>query len=287
MRYTPGGPSEDIEDRRGQGGGGLGGGGLKLGLGGMLLVGLLSVVFRRNLFADLSQVQGNAPSRATPGAPYQETPQEKQMVEFVSFVLDDVQNTWTREFQARGQTYPRAKLVLFTDVVRSACGTAESATGPFYCPGDQKAYIDLSFYQDLKARFGAPGDFAQAYVLAHEIGHHVQNVLGTEKRLRREQRANPADANALSVRMELQADCYAGMWGKSTQQRNLLEEGDVDEALNCATAIGDDRLQKQAGGRVSPETFTHGSSEQRKRWFKRGFESKRLEDCDTFGTTTL
>jgi predicted metalloprotease len=288
MRWTPGWKSDDVEDRRGEGGGGLrlGGGGVKLGLGGMVLVGVLSLVLKRNLFADLSQLNGGSPQAATPSAGSND-PEQQKLKEFVSFVLDDIQNSWKAEFASRGATYPRAKLVLFSDEVRSACGAADAATGPFYCPGDQKAYIDLSFYRDLKARFGAPGDFAQAYVIAHELGHHLQNVLQIEPRVRRQQRANPEQQNALSVRMELQADCFAGIWAKSTKTRGVLEEGDAEEALNCAAAIGDDRLQKQARGRVAPETFTHGSSEQRMRWFKKGFDGGQIDDCDTFKSQSL
>jgi hypothetical protein len=197
----------------------------------------------------------------------------------VSFVLDDLQKTWPQVLPG----YQKAKLVLFRDAVQSACGMAESATGPFYCPGDQKVYIDLGFYDELDRRFGAPGDFAQAYVLAHEVGHHVQNILGIEEKMRRAQRANPRMENQLSVMMELQADCLAGVWGHSAAQRNLLEEGDVEEGLGAATAIGDDKLQQQAGGRVRPESFTHGSSAQRVEWFRRGLREGRVEACDTFG----
>jgi len=202
----------------------------------------------------------------------------------MSFVLDDVQNIWAREFTRLGREYERAKLVLFTDVVRSGCGGADAAAGPFYCPEDRKVYIDLAFYNDLKNRFGAPGDFAQAYVLAHEIGHHVQHLLGLAGQVREGQQARPDRAAALSVRLELQADCLAGVWAHSTNERRLLEEGDVEEALAAAAAVGDDRIQKQAGGRVTPETWTHGSAGQRVGWFRRGLESGRLQDCDTFRT---
>ena len=260
---------------------------MRLGLGGAIVLGLLSIVFRRNFFADVSPSVTDDPRGAAQSAPYHSSPEEEKLVEFVSFVLDDVQKTWTNEFQRRSETYPHAKLVLFTGEVNSACGAAEAATGPFYCPSDHKAYIDLSFYRELKERFGAPGDFAQAYVIAHELGHHVQNVLGIDSRMRRAQRAAPEEANQLSVRMELQADCFAGIWGRSTQQRNILEEGDAEEALNCAASIGDDRLQKQTRGRVTPDSFTHGSSAQRVHWFKKGFDGGRIEDCDTFSATSL
>jgi predicted metalloprotease len=206
------------------------------------------------------------------------TPQEEELVEFVSFVLDDAQSIWQRH--VRG--YPPAKLVLFRDAVESTCGFAQAAMGPFYCPSDQKVYIDLGFYEELRQRFGAPGDFAQAYVLAHEIGHHVQKVTGIEEQVRRAQRSRPRDANALSVRMELQADCYAGVWAHSTARRDLLEAGDLEEGLAAAAAVGDDRIQRMSTGRVAPENFTHGSSKQRMRWFQAGYESGDPDACDTF-----
>lgn len=284
MRWTPGGRSNDIEDRRGQGGSG-GGMPIRLGAGGLLLVGVLSLVLKRNLFADLSRASGQANPGAVPAG--SSSPEEEKQVEFLSFVIDDIQKTWAADFAKRGESYSRAKLVLFSGAVRSGCGAAESAMGPFYCPADHKAYIDLSFYRELKSRFGAPGDFAQAYVIAHEIGHHIQNLLQIEPRVRRQQRANPESTNQLSVRMELQADCFAGIWAKSTDQRNLLEAGDVDEALNCASAIGDDRLQRQAGRNVNAETFTHGSSAQRVRWFKQGMAKGTVEACDTFSAEQL
>jgi predicted metalloprotease len=212
------------------------------------------------------------------------SPAEEELAAFVSFVLDDVQNTWTREFQQIGREYEHARLVLFTDATRSGCGTADAAAGPFYCPEDRKVYIDLGFYQELKNRFGAPGDFAQAYVLAHEIGHHVQHLLGLTDQVRANQERNPSRANALSVRLELQADCLAGIWARSTSERRLLEQGDVEEALGAASAVGDDRIQRQAGGRVSPETWTHGSARQRAGWFRRGLDSGRIDDCNTFRT---
>ena len=200
----------------------------------------------------------------------------------MSFVVDDVQAAWTREFQKTGKTYQRAKLVVFRDRWPSGCGEADAGTGPFYCPPDQKVYVDLGFYDELRARFGAPGDFAQAYVIAHEIGHHVQHLLGVAGQVREAQRARPAQANALSVRLELQADCLAGIWAHSTRQRSLLEAGDLEEGLGAAAAVGDDRLQRMATGRVSPESWTHGSSRQRAEWFRRGFESGSYQSCDTF-----
>jgi predicted metalloprotease len=207
--------------------------------------------------------------------PIATTPEEEKLVEFVSFVLDDAQATWARLLPQ----YERARLVLFRDATPSACGLGQSATGPFYCPADHKVYIDLGFYADLRRRFGAPGDFAQAYVLAHEIGHHVQSVVGTDREVRRLQQSRPDQANPLSVRLELQADCYAGIWGHTAAQRGHLEVGDVEEGLAAAAAIGDDRL---TGGRVAPDQFTHGSSAQRVEWFRRGLETGRIEACDTF-----
>jgi predicted metalloprotease len=208
---------------------------------------------------------------------------EEETVDFVSFVLDDVQATWEQTLpQSMGARYQAAQLVLFRDAIQSACGYASAASGPFYCPGDSKVYVDLSFFDELRRRFGAPGDFAQAYVLAHEIGHHVQNLLGIESDVRRLQQSRPSAANQLSVMMELQADCFAGVWGFSASQRDMLERGDVEEGLNAAGAIGDDRIQQQAGGYVNPESFTHGSSQQRVQWFRQGLQAGDPNSCDTF-----
>jgi predicted metalloprotease len=206
--------------------------------------------------------------------------------EFVSVVLADTEDTWTGVFRTEGRSYREPTLVLFTGAVESACGFAQAAVGPFYCPGDQKVYIDLAFYEDLKNRFRAPGDFAQAYVIAHEVGHHVQNLLGISSRVQAARaRASEADGNALSVLLELQADCFAGVWGHhANRTRQLLEEGDIEEGLTAASAIGDDRMQRQAGRYVTPESFTHGSSEQRVRWFRRGLEEGNLGACDTFSS---
>jgi uncharacterized protein len=203
---------------------------------------------------------------------------------FVSYVLADTEATWSKIFSQAGGEYPKPKLVMFTGRVNSACGMASAASGPFYCPGDQKVYIDLAFYQQLKQQFKAPGDFAQAYVVAHEIGHHVQNVLGTMEKIDAiRRRANEAQANALSVRLELQADCYAGVWAaNANSSRNIIEQGDVEEALNAAARIGDDNIQRMTQGYVVPDGFTHGSSEQRVRWFKTGLQSGSLKSCDTF-----
>jgi len=281
MRWTPGEQSDDIEDRRDEGGGGGGIGGVHIGIGGFLILLVLSLVFKRDFFSLLGgQGVGSRPAVTQPDT--QRDASEQPTVQFISFVLDDVQKTWTGILQQRGIAYPHAKLVLFRDDTYSGCGTAQAATGPFYCPQDQKVYIDLGFYDELERRFGAPGKFAQAYVLAHELGHHVQNVLGIERKVRNLQGQNPGAGNALSVRLELQADCFAGVWANSTQQRNLLEAGDVESALGAAAAVGDDRLQRMSGGRVSPESFTHGSSVQRMDWFQRGMKGGSIESCNTF-----
>ncbi|HWT88354.1 MAG TPA: neutral zinc metallopeptidase, partial [Candidatus Angelobacter sp.] len=214
------------------------------------------------------------------------TEAERPLVQFISFVLDDTQKTWEQVFPRQtGKQYRHAKLVLFRNYTRSGCGAAESATGPFYCPEDEKVYIDLGFYDELKQRFGAPGEFAQAYVLAHEVGHHVQKLIGIEAKVRKVQEQNPRQQNALSVRMELQADCLAGVWAHATQERGLLESGDVESALGAAAAVGDDRLQKMATGHVSPETFRHGSSQQRMNWFRKGLDNGSIATCNTFDST--
>jgi predicted metalloprotease len=278
MRLDPG-SSDYIEDRRGSrfSGPQLGGG---LGIGAVLIVLLFSWLTGTDPRSILGLIDSSGgaddPSSATvpTGADITDTAGSQ-----VKAMYTDIQNTWQ---QILGSRYRPAILVLFTDATPSGCGFAQSATGPFYCPGDQKVYIDLSFYDELKRRFGAPGDFAQAYVLAHEVGHHVQDLLGIESQMRRAQQANPRQANALSVRLELQADCLAGVWGHSTNARGRLDPGDIEEGLAAAAAIGDDRLQKQAGGRVTPDSFTHGSSEQRVMWLKRGLEEGTVESCDTF-----
>jgi predicted metalloprotease len=249
----------------------------------MLLLLVLSVVFKQDF---LSLVDTGGMEMQTGGqvdsGPVQASPEEERLVQFVSFVLDDAQEVWRAQFVQMGQTYQDATLVLFRDGVQSACGYAQAATGPFYCPGDEKVYIDLAFYQELARRFGAPGDFAQAYVLAHEIGHHVQRRLGIERQVRQAQQASPGAANQYSVLLELQADCFAGVWGHSTAQRDLLDPGDLQEGLGAAAAVGDDRIQQSATGRVQPESFTHGSSEQRMEWFQRGFRTGDPNACDTF-----
>jgi len=283
VQWTPGGTSNDIEDRRDDsgGGGGFGFGGIHIGCGGLILLGILSLVFHKNLFTLLGSQPGAAPVQSQPD--YGQDQREQPEVQFVSFVLDDVQNTWAQILpQARGIPYRHAKLVLFRDAYPSGCGLAQEAVGPFYCPEDQKVYLDLSFFDELRSRFGAPGEFAQAYVIAHELGHHVQDLLGTLPKVHHLQQARPDEANPLSVRLELQADCYAGIWGHTTAQRKLVDESDVESALNAAAAVGDDRLQRMAAGRVSPETFTHGTSAQRVHWFKQGLQSGDLSACDTF-----
>jgi len=286
MRWTPGGESQDIEDRRDEDSGGGGGfqfGGMHLGIGGALILLVLSLVFKQNFFALLGNggPGPNAPAASRPNPARDQ--QERPLVEFVSFVLDDAQKTWTQVLpEQTGKPYRHAKLVLFRNYTQSGCGGAESATGPFYCPQDEKVYIDLGFYDELKQRFGAPGQFAQAYVLAHEIGHHVQKIVGIESRVRQAEQGNRKMQNALSVKMELQADCLAGVWAHSTQQRGLLEQGDVQSALAAAAAVGDDRLQKMSTGHVTPDSFTHGSSEQRMHWFQQGFAGGTVAACDTF-----
>ena len=284
MRWRRAERSANLEDRRGEGvpGGGRYGAGAGLGLGGVVILLVVSLITGQDFLALLDQGLSESPSPGGAPTPRQTSPEEEKLVDFVSFVLDDVQGTWHTGFPQSGKRYKDAKLVLFTDAVRSNCGFAESAMGPFYCPLDQKVYIDLGFYRDLKQRFGAPGDFAQAYVIAHEIGHHVQHLLGIDAEVRRVQQSRPERAAALSVRLELQADCLAGVWGNATRQRGILEQGDVEEALGAAAAIGDDRIQRQSGGSVNPETWTHGSSKQRVAWFRRGFQSGRMEACETF-----
>ena len=289
MRWQRGTSDRDIEDRRGSSGGGsggFGGGGVRIGLGGLVIIGILSLLFKQNFFSLLGDLPAGTTmtDTAPSGPPATMSPVEKERYEFVKFVVNDVQDTWTAVLPREADTqYPRATLVLFRDAVRSACGFADAASGPFYCPGDRKIYIDLSFYDDLKSRFGAAGDFAQAYVIAHEYGHHIQNVLGIDSQMRKAQQQRPGMANELSVRLELQADCLAGVWGHSTAQRNILESGDVEAGLNAAAAIGDDRIQRMSGRGVHPEKFTHGSSAQRVEWFRRGLESGRIAACDTFG----
>lgn len=274
MRWTPGGRSPNLEDRR-SAGGGIGGRGL--GIGGTVVVLALSLIFGRNLFSDLG-VEPTLGATAAPMSAADSAAQEEQ-VQFVSFVLDDVQSTWSTILPKYGGTFHPARLVLFRSSTDSGCGTAQSAMGPFYCPLDERVYLDLGFFDELQKRFGASGDFARAYVIAHELGHHVQHLIGTDAKIRQAQESNPSSANELSVRLELQADCYAGVWAHSTDQRRLLEQGDVDEALGAASAVGDDRIQSRTTGRINVDSFTHGSAAQRSASFKRGFESGDPRNC--------
>lgn len=283
MRWTSGGRSDDIEDDRDQsgGGGGFNFGGIHIGIGGFLLLLVPSLVFKKN-FLSLVGFGGAASPTAISQPDTARDQKEEPLVQFVSFVLDDTQKTWTQILSQQNVPYRHAKLVLFRDQINSACGFAQSASGPFYCPEDEKVYIDLGFYDELTRRFGAPGEFAQAYVLAHEIGHHVQKLIGVEGKVHAAQERNPQAANQLSERLELQADCFAGVWGHSTDQRKLLDPGEQREGLNAAAAVGDDRLQRMAGRRVNPETFTHGSSQQRMAWFQKGFSTGDMRACNTF-----
>jgi predicted metalloprotease len=287
MRYDRDHQSPDIVDRRGQHT--PGGSGLfwllamivrsKFGWAGVILLVIGWFAYQALVTYADPQRAGQVPGERG-GAP-------DEMKAFIGTVLDDAQATWTKEFEKSGKRYSRAKLVLFDDSTPSACGLGDAATGPFYCPGDEQVYIDLSFFRALSERLGAPGDFAQAYVVAHEIGHHVQNLLGTSDRVHRALRREREGATGLSVRLELQADCYAGVWAHATRERKLLHEGDIEEALAAAAAIGDDRLQKRARGVVQPESFTHGTSEQRSRWFRRGVEQGDPGACDTFAASSL
>jgi predicted metalloprotease len=295
VRWTPGGQSPDIEDRRGQGGGnfGFGGpifggpfpggfGGRHIGLGGLLLLLLLSYLFRNN-FTESPAPSPNASPYGAASRQAESRQGEDREVQFVSFVLDDAQKTWEALLPQTGVQYRHAKLVLFRDYTTSACGTAVSATGPFYCPADEKVYVDLGFFDELANRLGAPGEFGEAYVIAHELGHHVQKLLGIESKVSRLRRADPSISNPLSVRTELQADCLAGVWAHSTQQRDLIDASDISAGMDAVAAVGDDRLQKMAQGHVSPESFTHGSSAERSEWFRRGLDSGDISSCNTFG----
>ncbi len=285
MEWTPGGISGDIEDRRDSsgGGGGFGLGPVHLGCGGLILVGVLSLLFHRNLFTLFMSPSDQGTPVTQPETNRAQDSRERPQVEFISFVLDDVQKNWETILPEQAQRpYRHAKLVLYRDEYPSACGVAQTATGPFYCPADEKVYLDLGFFQELSQRFGAPGQFAEAYVIAHELGHHVQKILGIEPKVQRLREENPQEANPLSVRLELQADCLAGIWANTTQQRQMIQEQDVESALNAAAAVGDDRLQRMATGRVSPENFTHGSSRQRVQWFREGLETGQTSACNTF-----
>jgi len=280
--------SENIEDRRGMrmpGGRGLAGGGIAI-----VVIALIAMFFGIDPSIVMQGAQQvNVPAATQPQVATKAPAREDQMADFISAVLGSTEDTWTEIFARGGKKYQKPVLVLFSGAVQSACGFAQAAVGPFYCPADNKLYIDLAFYRDLQDKFRAPGDFAQAYVLAHEVGHHVQNLLGIAEQVRRaQQRGGERQASALQVRMELQADCFAGIWAASANRnKRILEPGDVEEGLRAAAAVGDDRIQMASRGYVSPESFTHGSSEQRMRWFKRGLETGDLKSCDTFAAQPL
>jgi predicted metalloprotease len=300
MRWRGRRQSDNVQDTRGQGGGGglgggLGGGRLPMGPrmstggGGLSGIIILVVLFfaLRACGIDPMQILSGGDDGSVPGGSGQVTqggaPANDEMTQFVSTVLAETEDTWNGIFQAEGLKYQEPKLVLFSGQVRSACGFASSASGPFYCPGDQKVYLDTAFFGQLAKQFGAAGDFAQAYVIAHEVGHHVQNLTGILPKFNQmRQQMSEADANQMSMRVELQADCFAGVWGHYTDQKGLLEQGDIEEALNAAQQIGDDTLQKRMQGYVVPESFNHGTSQQRQRWFAAGFKSGKLSECDTF-----
>jgi predicted metalloprotease len=285
MKWTAG-NRDNVEDVRSRSGGGMRMGGL--GIGGLLLVLILSWATGVDFLSLLGpDTISTGPSVSTSGGgELRTTPEEEKLVDFVDAVMKDAQGMWVTKLGGR---YQPTRARIFRDAIQSACGSAQSATGPFYCPADQLVYLDLGFFTELRDRFGAPGDFAQAYVLAHELGHHVQRLLGIDAQVRRLQQSRPDQENALSVRLELQADCFAGVWGhqaaqpgRAAQQKVELETGDLEEGLNAAASIGDDRIQRMSGNRVAPDRFTHGSSEQRVSWFRRGFERGDMQACETF-----
>ncbi|MES2822319.1 MAG: neutral zinc metallopeptidase [Pseudomonadota bacterium] len=293
MRWKDGRQSNNIQDMRSAAGPAMGGISIlfriipflfrsKMGRV-LLVVGVIGYFVARMMGIDLLQLASPTPGSETQQAANQPSAQDQELVSFVSVVLASTEDTWKVMFNNMGSNYEEPVLVLFRNSVNSACGFAQAAMGPFYCPGDHKLYIDLSFYEDMKNKLGAPGDFAQAYVIAHEVGHHVQTLLGISEKINHaQQNLSEVEANRVSVKFELQADCFAGIWGRHTEQKALIESGDLEEALNAAAAIGDDKLQQQSRGVVRPENFTHGTSKQRVEWFKRGFEKGRIEDCNTF-----
>lgn len=286
MLWKDGRKSDNVEDRRDE----VVSGGTKKGVGIVtLIVALIAMYFGVDPAVVLNHIPSGAQAPTSHSVPRAKTPEEEQLVAFVSVVLADTEDAWQTLFKQMGKTYQEPTLVLFSGAVQSACGFADAAVGPFYCPADKKVYIDLSFYQDLKQRFHSPGDFAQAYVIAHEIGHHVQKLLGISDKVHAASaKLSEVEANKLSVKVELQADCFAGVWGNHTDKtKHILEKGDIEEALNAASNIGDDRLQKQARGQITPDSFTHGTSEQRVRWFKHGFDTGNLSQCDTFSAAKL
>ena len=284
MRWRGERESSNVEDRRGMSGGGrvaIGG-----GIGTLIII-IIAVLLGADPQQLLRQMPTDAPAPTSQG-PRSTNPQEEELRQFVSVVLGKTEDVWQEVFQQNGKTYREPTLVLFTDRVQSACGLGSAASGPFYCPGDQKVYIDLSFYEELRRRFSSPGDFAQAYVIAHEVGHHVQKLLGISDRVdAMQRRMSEVDANKLSVRLELQADFFAGVWARHVQKQGLLEQGDIEEALQAASAIGDDAIQRQSTGYVVPDSFTHGTSEQRLRWFRKGFDTGDIRQGDTFSATNL
>jgi len=288
MRWRGGRRSDNVEDYRGRGGGGFGGGGgLKFGIGGLIaIVAAYFLGVDPRMIMSLLDATGGAPAEV--GDPATSAPQD-EAGDFMSAVLADTEDTWGEIFMALGTAYTPPRLRLFEGGTQTGCGAAGAEVGPFYCPTDQRVYIDLSFYRELATRFQAPGDFAQAYVLAHEVGHHVQNLLGTADKVRAaQQRASQSEQNQLQVRMELQADCYAGIWANHAERsRQILESGDIEEALGAAAAVGDDLIQKRMQGHVEPESFTHGTAAQRQRWFQAGFKGGQLNDCDTFAARSL
>ena len=286
MRWEGNRESSNVEDRRGGGGGGFGLGGGTISIGAIVIALIGGAVLGVNPLTLLSMMTGGGGAQVTQQGPAPAPPANDQEARFVSTVLADTEDVWTQLFQQGGATYQDPKLVLFRGAVR---GAGQAAMGPFYCPADQKVYIDLSFYDTLKSRLGAPGDFAQAYVIAHEVGHHVQQELGiTEQVDRARARASQAEGNAMSVRLELQADCFAGVWANHAQKaRNILEQGDIEEAMNAAQKIGDDALQQAAGRAVVPESFTHGTSAQRQHWFTTGLQTGSVKACDTFSARSL
>ncbi len=275
MRFGTGGRSSNVEDKRGLGGR------AGMGIGGTVVLLVLGLIFGRDFIGE-SGVQPGVTSTSSGGLSAADSAREEPQVVFVGQVLDDAQRTWAALLPKYGAQYRDAKLVLFRDATATGCGTGQSAMGPFYCPLDEKVYIDLGFYDELQRRLGASGDFAQAYVIAHEIGHHVQHLLGTDQQVRRAQSGDPSAANQYSVRLELQADCFAGVWGRSTEQRNNLSQGDIEEGMNAAASVGDDRILSRSGRTANVESFTHGSSAQRVSWFKKGFDSGDPKACDTF-----
>ncbi|MDO9405601.1 MAG: neutral zinc metallopeptidase [Polaromonas sp.] len=292
MKWEGNRESDNVEDRR-AGGGGFGGGGVfggrSIGIGTIVIALVGGWIFGINPLTILSALSGGSPAQVQQQAPAQRPPADDRMAKFVSTVLADTEDVWTDVFSQNGATYQQPRLVLFRGATQTACGQGQSAMGPFYCPADQKVYIDLDFYETLTRQLGAPGDFAQAYVIAHEVGHHVQNLMGISGKMDEMRgRVSKTQYNAMSVRLELQADCFAGVWANHAQQaRAILEQGDIEEAMNAAAKIGDDALQQQGQGRVVPESFTHGTSAQRARWFDTGLKTGSVKACDTFAARQL